>query len=123
MAREDDGGGTTGAPALDDGFFMVNAQPLARMTGCVPTLSTSHRPGSASTGRGIIEVHPVGTLGCNWTEAAHPYITTHPEMRTWQETGVKLQILSLSPTPPAPLGNSRVSARRSPGWGGETVDK
>ena len=39
MAREDDGGGAAGAPALDDGFFMVNAQPsrvpsvlAARMT-------------------------------------------------------------------------------------------
>ena len=39
MAREGDGGGAAGAPALDDGFFMVNAQPsrvpsvlAARMT-------------------------------------------------------------------------------------------
>ena len=31
--------------------------------------------------RGIVEVHPIGTPGCNQTEAAHPYITTHPEMR------------------------------------------
>ena len=26
-------------------------------------------------------MHPIGTLGCNRTEAAHPYITTHPETR------------------------------------------
>ena len=31
--------------------------------------------------RGIVEVHPIGTLGCNRTEAVHPYITTHPETR------------------------------------------
>ena len=27
VAREDDGGGTAGAPALDNSFFMMNAQP------------------------------------------------------------------------------------------------
>ena len=27
MAREDDGGGTAIEPVIDDGFFMVNAQP------------------------------------------------------------------------------------------------
>ena len=39
MAREDDGGGAAGAPALDNGFVMLNAQPsrvpsvlAARMT-------------------------------------------------------------------------------------------
>ena len=31
--------------------------------------------------RGIAEMHPIGTLGSDRTEAAHPYITTHPEMR------------------------------------------
>ena len=26
-------------------------------------------------------MHPIGTLGSDRTEAAHAYITTHPEMR------------------------------------------
>ena len=90
MARDDGGGGAADAPELDAGFFLVKAQPSR-----VPSILAAHDLGVGQLrqrptvrglqvlegNRGIVEFHPIGTLGSDRTEAAHPYITTHPEMR------------------------------------------
>ena len=91
VAREDDGGGAAGVPELDAGFFMVKAQPSQRAirlggvhdlgVGQLRQRPTVRRVQVPEGSRGIVEMHPIGTLGGNQTEAAHPYITTHPEMR------------------------------------------
>ena len=86
MAREDDGGGATNAPQLDAGFFRVKAQPSR-----VPSALAAHdlgvgqlrqRPNVRGVqvpegSRGIVEMHPIGTLGSDRTEAAHPYIASY----------------------------------------------